>query len=75
MENIYLYILGDILELLNISREIHGEYIFIYLYISGDILELLNISREMHGEYTCNADNGVSLQPAWQSININVLCK
>ncbi|XP_023340168.1 lachesin [Eurytemora carolleeae] len=41
--------------------------------IEGDILELLNISREMHGEYTCNADNGVSLQPAWQSININVL--
>ena len=47
----------------------------IYLYILGDILELLNISREMHGEYICNADNGVSLQPAWQSININVLCK
>jgi len=36
-------------------------------------LDLANISREMGGEYVCNADNGVSAGPVWQTIDINVL--
>lgn len=38
-------------------------------------MDLANISREMGGEYVCNADNGVSAGPVWQTIDINVLCK
>ena len=51
---------------------------FSFLCISiclGEELELRNLTREMAGTYICYADNGVSQNPVWQAININILCK
>ena len=45
------------------------------LLFQGEELELRNLTREMAGTYICYADNGVSQNPVWQSININILCK